>query len=70
MKNRFTEAAQGPLSSGRNDTRRSFSLLGGLSLAVAIFAAALAAAEEPERIAQAGDPDPLAAASDPAWGSL
>ena len=66
MKNRFTEAGQGPLSTGRNDTRRSFSLLGGLGFAVAIFAAALAAAEEPERIAQAGDPELRPAASDPA----
>ena len=50
MKNRFTEAAQGPPSSGRNDARRWFAVLGGLGFAIAIFAAALAAAEEPERI--------------------
>jgi outer membrane receptor protein involved in Fe transport len=66
MKNRFTREGQGPVPTERNDTQRWLALLSGLAFAVAILAAALAGAEEPERVAQAGDPAPPTATSDSA----
>jgi len=65
MKKRFTEDGPGLLSTGRNDTQSWLAIPSGLGFAVAILAAALAGAEEPERVAQAGDSEPPAAASDP-----
>ena len=51
MKKRFTEDGSGPLPSDRNDTQSGLALLSGLGFAVAILAAALAGAQEPERVA-------------------
>jgi len=65
MTKRFTEDRPLPLSTERSDRQHWFALLGGLGVAVAIFAAALAGAEEAERIAQVGDPEPRVAAPDP-----
>jgi outer membrane receptor protein involved in Fe transport len=65
MKKRFTEDGPKPLSTERNAAQSWLALPSGLGFAVAILAAALAGAAEPERVAQAGDPEPPAAASDP-----
>ena len=65
MKQRFAEDGPGPRPTERNDMQRWLALLGGLGFAVAIFAAALAGAQEAERVAQAGDPEPPVAASSP-----
>ncbi len=64
MKKRFTEDGPEPLSTERNHAQRWLALRGGLGFAVAIFVAALAGAEEPERVAQAEDPQPPTVASD------
>jgi len=66
MKNRFTQAGQGPVPTERNDAQRGLALHGALAFAVAILAAALAGAEEPQRVAQAKDPEPPPATSDSA----
>lgn len=66
MKKRIREDGLGPLSTGGDDTQSWLALPSGLGFAVAILAAALAGAEEPERVAQAGVPESRAAASDPA----
>jgi outer membrane receptor protein involved in Fe transport len=64
MTNRFIEEGPWPLSTERNGTRSSIAALMGLGFALAILAAALAAAEEPEPAAPKGDPEPQEAAAD------
>jgi len=51
--------------SSQNDRQRWLACLIGLGFAVAILAAPLAGAEEPEQVAQTGDPEPQAVAPDP-----
>ena len=53
------------MCSSQNDRQRWLACLIGLGFAVAILAAPLAGAEEPEQVAQTGDPEPQAVAPDP-----
>jgi len=65
MKNRFMAEGPRPLPTEYNGTQSSLAPLIGLGIAVAIFAAALAGAEEPEPVVPAGDPESQEAPSDP-----
>ncbi len=65
MKNRFMVEGPRPLPTECNGTRSSLAPLIGLGFAVAILAAALAEAEEPEPVVPAGDSEPLETPSDP-----
>ena len=64
IKQPFTEDGPWPLPTERYGAPNSLALLSGLVFAIAVLAATLAGAEEPQRIAQAGDPELPAAASD------
>jgi len=65
MKNRFMVEGPRPLLAECNGTRSSRAPLIGLGFAVAILAAALAGAEEPEPVVPADDSEPLETPSDP-----
>jgi outer membrane receptor protein involved in Fe transport len=65
MKNRFMAEGPRPLPAECNGTQSSLAPLIGLGFAVAILAAALAGAEEPEPADSAGDPESQETQSDP-----
>jgi len=64
MKNPCADAGRTPPCNERRELQRWLTPLGGFGIAAAILVAALAGAEEPERIAQAADSEPSVATSD------